>query len=58
MTIKVKLYGDLVEKAPQLSNNLGIPSNLIRALYLFTSLFSHISNILSMQSAILKTIVP
>ena len=29
MTIKVKLYGDLVEKAPQPSNNLGIPSNLI-----------------------------
>ncbi len=29
MTIKVKLYGDLVEKAPQLGNNFGTPSNLI-----------------------------
>jgi len=29
MTIKVKLYGDLVEKAPQLGNNFGIPNNLI-----------------------------
>jgi len=29
MTIKVKLYGDLVEKAPQLGNNFGTPSNVV-----------------------------